>query len=139
MLSISEKWWTKNFSPKNFSPIWKNNQLEEYLTDLGAATSDAVQKLNIAPEKKRRFHEGCEQIIVEILQKLLECLPTNGIVIVNASSRSPVNMAQIPSKAQERFQKMADNLFSLKFITSSVADNAKFQYNQFMTKEVVIN
>ena len=134
MLSISEKWWTKNFSP-----IWKNNQLEEYLTDLGAATSDAVQKLNIAPEKKRRFCEGCEQIIVEILQKLLECLPTNGIVIVNASSLSPVNMAQIPSKVQERFQKMADNLFSLKFITSSVADNAKFQYNQFMTKEVVIN
>ena len=134
MLSISEKWWTKNFSP-----IWKNNQLEEYLTDLGAATSDAVQKLNIAPEKKRRFREGCEQIIVEILQKLLECLPTNGIVIVSASSLSPVNMAQIPSKVQERFQKMADNLFSLKFITSSVLDNAKFQYNQFMTKEVVIN
>ena len=134
MLSISEKWCTKNFSP-----IWKNNQLEEYLTDLGAATSDAVQKLNIAPEKKRRFCEGCEQIMVEILQKLLECLPTNGIVIVSASSLSPVNMAQIPSKVQERFQKMADNLFSLKFITSSVADNAKFQYNQFMTKEVVIN
>ena len=77
--------------------------------------------------------------MVEILQKLLECLPTNGIVIVNASSLSPVNMAQIPSKVQERFQKMADNLFSLKFITSSVADNTKFQYNQFMTKEVVIN
>ena len=34
---------------------------------------------------------------------------------------------------------MADNLFFLKFITSSVADNAKFQYNQFMTKEVAIN
>ena len=76
---------------------------------------------------------------MEILQKLLECLPTNGTIIVNASSLSPVNMAQIPLKAQERFQKMADNLFSLKFITSSVADNAKFQYNQFMTKEVVIN
>ena len=34
---------------------------------------------------------------------------------------------------------MADNLFSLKLITSSVADNAKFQYDQFMCKEVVIN
>ena len=34
---------------------------------------------------------------------------------------------------------MADNLFSLKFITSSVVDNEKFQYDQFMTKEVVIN
>ena len=34
---------------------------------------------------------------------------------------------------------MGDNLFFLKFITSSVVDNAKFQYNQFMTKEVAIN
>ena len=34
---------------------------------------------------------------------------------------------------------MADNFFPLKFITSSVADNAKFQYNQLMPKEVVIN
>ena len=34
---------------------------------------------------------------------------------------------------------MADNLFSLKFIASSVIDNAKFQYDQFMTKEVAIN
>ena len=35
-------------------------------------------------------------------------------------------MARIPSKAQKIFQKMADNLFSLKFITSSVTDNTKF-------------
>ena len=34
---------------------------------------------------------------------------------------------------------MADNFFPLKFISSSVADNAKFQYNQLMPKEVVIN
>ena len=57
------------------------------------------------------------------------------MAVVNASSLSPVNMARIPSKAQKRFQKMADNLFSLKFITSSVADNAKFQYDQFINQE----
>ena len=34
---------------------------------------------------------------------------------------------------------MADNLISLKFIASFVADNAKFQYDQFMTKEVGID
>ena len=104
----------------------QSNQLEEYLIDLGAATNDAVKKLNNAPEKKRRFSEGYKQIVVEILLKLLECLPTNRMVVVNASSLSPVNMARIPLKAQKRFQKMADNIFSLKFITSSVAGNAKF-------------
>ena len=59
------------------------------------------------------------------------------VVVVNASSLSLVNIAGIPSKAQKKFQKKADNLFSLKFITSSVADNGKFQCNQFMAKEVV--
>ena len=48
-------------------------------------------------------------------------------------------MARIPSKVQKRFHKMADNLISLKFIASFVADNAKFQYDQFMTKEVGID
>ena len=42
--------------------------------------------------------------------KLLERLPINEMVMVNASSLRPDNMAQIPPKAQERFQKMADEL-----------------------------
>ena len=51
----------------------QRNQLEEYLIDLGAAPSDAVKKLNIAPVKKKRFCEGCKQIVVEILLKLGSC------------------------------------------------------------------
>ena len=74
-----------------------------------------------------------------MLLKLLERLPTNRILVVIASSLSPVNMARIASKAQKKFQKMADNLFSLKFITSSVADIAKFHYDQFISREAVIN
>ena len=103
-----------------------SNQLEEYLIDLGAASNDVVKNLKVAPEKKRRFREGCKQVIIEILLKLLECLLTNQMVVVNASSLSPVNMALFPSKPQKRFKKLADNLYSLKFITSVVADNAKF-------------
>ena len=51
----------------------QRNQLEEYLIDLGAAQSDAVKKLNIAPVKKKRFCKGCKQIVVEILLKLGSC------------------------------------------------------------------
>ena len=63
--------------------------------------NDAVKNLKVAPEKKRRFREGFKQVIVEILLKLLECLPTNQMVVVNASSLSLVNMAQFSSKAQK--------------------------------------
>lgn len=48
-------------------------------------------------------------------------------------------MVEIPAKVQQRFKKMADNLFSLRFINSAEADNAKFQYDQFITKDVLIN
>ena len=55
----------------------QSNQLEEYLIDFGAVMNDAVRKLNIAPEEMRIFCEGHKQIEVELLLKLLECLPTN--------------------------------------------------------------
>ena len=117
----------------------KSNHLEEFLIDLGAATKDALQKVNVAPEKVRTFLEECKDVVISILLKLLECLPSNQMVVVNASSLSPVNMASIPAKAHRRFTRLADGLFSLKFITSAVADNAKFQYNQLLKNEVVRN
>ena len=67
----------------------KSNQLEEYLIDLGAATNDALKKINIAPEKKRKFREGCKEVVVFILLKLLERLPTNHLIVVNASLTKP--------------------------------------------------
>ena len=47
-----------------------NNQLEEYLIDLGAATKEALGKLQIASERKRKFREDCKKAVVEILLKL---------------------------------------------------------------------
>ena len=55
----------------------QSNQLEEHLTDLWAATSNAVKNLKIAPTKKRRFRKGNKQIAVEILFKLLQRLPSS--------------------------------------------------------------
>ena len=116
-----------------------NNQLEEFLVDLGSATTDSVKKLNVASEKKRKFRCECKEIVIGVLLKLLERLPTNKMLIVNASALSPVNMARYPTKSQKRFKRLADNLFSLNAITSQVADNAKFQFDQFMSKEVVLH
>ena len=42
-----------------------------------------------------------------------------------------------PTSASKRFIKWADSLYALKLVTSSVADNAKFQYDQM--KEVITN
>ena len=47
-----------------------------------------------------------------------------------------VNQASLMST---RFDRLADLLYSLKFISSFVADNAKFQYQQFISKDVINN
>ena len=117
----------------------KENQLEEYLIDIGAATNDTLKNLTIGPEHKRKFRDDCKLIVVEILVKLSERLPTNKSVVVAASSISPINIAKVPLKAEKRFKVLTDNLYSSKFITSAVADNAKFQYDQFLKNEVVLN
>ena len=46
-------------------------------------------------------------------------------------------MAIQAAPMSKRFVRLADLLYSLKFISSFVTDNAKFQYDQFAKKEVV--
>ena len=46
-------------------------------------------------------------------------------------------MAIQAAPMSKRFVRLADLLYSLKFISSFVADNARFQYDQFTKKEVV--
>ena len=46
-------------------------------------------------------------------------------------------MAIQAAPMSKRFVSLADLLYSLKFISSFVADNAKFQYYQFTKTEVV--
>lgn len=115
------------------------NQLEEYLVDIGSATKDLLASINTANEKKRRFRGDCKNVVINILLKLTERLPTNKLLVVTAASLSPNNMAKSPDQSQKRFKSMADNLFSLKFITSPEADNAKFQFDEFMSNEVLRN
>ena len=74
--------------------------------------NNAIKKVNIPTptppphpwkKTKKRFHKGYKQIIMEILLNPVECFPTNWMVVGNLTSLSPVNMAQIPSKAHKRF------------------------------------
>ena len=55
----------------------------------------------------------------------------------NASSINPTNMPIQTAPMSKRFVHLADLLYFLKFISSFVADNAKFQYDQFLKKQVV--
>ena len=68
--------------------------------------------------------------------KLQEHLPTQYAVVRNVSAINPVNVVEENRFMLRRFLGLASDLHSLKFVTSSLVDNAKFQYDEFVKKEV---
>ena len=115
----------------------KNNQMEEFLIDIGAATKDVLSKTKVATEKKRKFRGECKLFVVNLLLKLQERVPIQYALVRNSSSINPNKMVLQGALISKRFVRLADQLHSLKFSCSSVADNAKFQYDQSIKKEVV--
>ena len=113
----------------------KKNQMEEFLINIGAAAKDELSKSNVSTEKKRKIREECKLFVVNLLSKV----PIQYALIRDSSSLSPINMVNQASLMSTRFDRLADLLYSLKFISSFVADNAKFQYQQFISKDVINN
>ena len=53
----------------------KNNQMEEFLIDIGAAVEDHLSKAKVATVKKRRFRGECKLFVANLLLKLQERVP----------------------------------------------------------------
>ena len=116
---------------------WLNNpgnKMEEFLIDAGAATQYVLSSLKVSVEKKRKVSKGFITFILNILLKLQECLPTQYAIVRIVSAISPVSMAEEDRFMSKRFLRLANDLHSLKFIASSMADNAIFQYDEFFKK-----
>ena len=131
-----------NTLPKIMKVDWlnkKENQLDDCLIDVGAAEKNSLTKAKVAAEKKRQFRKECNVFVLNTLLKLQERLPTKYSVVRNASSINPLNMVNDGTAMWKRFVQLANNLFSLKFVSSHVADNAKFQYDNLLKKTVVQN
>ena len=128
--------------PKIMKVDWPNkkeNQLDDCLIDVGAAAKNSLTKAKVAAEKKRPFRKGCNLFVLNTLLKLQERLPTKYSVMRNASSINPLNMVNDGTAMSKRFVQLANYLFSLKFVSSHVADNAKFQYDNLLKKTVMQN
>ena len=74
--------------------------------------------------------------VVNLLLKLQEQVPIQYALARNCSSINLNNMAIQAAPVSKRFVRLADLLYYLKFISSFVADNAKFHCDQFTKKEV---
>ena len=58
--------------------------------------------------------------------------PLNFCLVRNASCLAPINMIGQPEQSSIRFRALADKLFTLKKITSDVAEQAKNQYDELL-------
>ena len=109
------------------------------MIDVAAATQHVLSKLKISIEKKRNFCNECITFVLNMLFKLQEHLPTRYTKVRNVSAVSPVNMAEENRFVSRRFLRLANDLDSLKFIASSMAENTKFQFDEFVKNEVPKN
>ena len=115
----------------------KNHQMEEFLIDLRAAAKDDLSKAKVATEQKQKFCGESKLFVFNLLLKLQEQIPIQYALVRNSSLINPSNMAIQAAPMSKIFVRLADLLYSLKFISSFVTDNAKFQYDQFTKREVV--
>ena len=110
----------------------KENQLENGLVDIGAATKLKLNSVKVSAEKKRKFKGECKEIIVNTLLKLAEKSPIIYSIVRNAKSLDPLNMVRHHNKSSQEFKKLADSLHALKKITAKTADEAKSQFDGFL-------
>ena len=86
----------------------KNNQIEEFLTDIGAATKDVILNAKVATEKKRKFRGECKLFVVNLLLKLQERVPTQYALVRNSSWINPNKMALQGALMSKRFVRLVD-------------------------------
>ena len=90
----------------------KDNYLEDSLVDVGAATNDDLKKVKVVAEKKKNFRKQCKLLMLNILLKLQERLPSRCAIVQNAASLCPVNMVSTSEKQSKRFKILAGMIYS---------------------------
>ena len=88
-------------------------------------------------KRKRKSCGQCKLFVVKLLLKLQERVPIQYALVRNSSSINPNDMAIQAAPMSKKSVRLADLLYSLIFISSFVAENAKFQNDPFTNKEVV--
>ena len=100
--------------------------------DLGATTKDLLEKAQISAERKKKFKGLCKQLVLDLVLEFQRKSSLNFCLVRNASYLAQINMIRQLEQSSIRFRALADKLFSLKKISSDVADQAKNQYDELL-------
>ena len=102
------------------------------LINLPTATKNLLKSNILSEDKKRQFKKDCITILVAIVSKLQERSPLKYLVVRCASCIAPLNMVLNKDECSVKFTKLIDKPYSCKWISSSVGDEAKKEYDVFL-------
>ena len=100
--------------------------------DLGAAAKDLLKKPQTSAERKRKLKSLYKQLVLDLVLEFRRKSPLNFCLVRNALCLAPIKMIRQPKQSSIRFRALAYKLFSLKKISSDVADQAKTQYDELL-------
>ena len=92
-----------------------------------------MKELNLFPEKTRKFKADCCDIIQSVILKFAENTPLRYDFVRLSSALVLKHIFENREKYSNRFRFLVDGLCACKKVPSSVADKAKFQYNEMQT------
>ena len=111
----------------------KDNFQDLSKIDIRAGAQTTLKELNLFPEKARKFKADCCDIIQSVILKFLENAPLRYDFVRLSSALVVKHIFENREKYSNRFRFLVDGLCACKKVSSSVADKAKFQYNEMQT------
>jgi hypothetical protein len=117
----------------------KENHLPADTIKLGTAVKSLLRSNNISEGSKHQFKKDCVQLLVQLTKKLQERSPLKYMVVRNSTCLSPINMVQNKDVALSRFGALVEKLHRCEWISATIADSAKDQFEAFIKSATTIN
>ena len=103
---------------------------------LPTATKAMLKQITPTPGQKETFLKDYRRFILAISQKMQERCPLSSHLVRCASSLNPVNMANQGRACIVKFGALVDRLYEHKWLNDREGDDAKAQYEEFITDVV---
>ena len=103
---------------------------------LPTANKSLLASSKASSTQKLKFKESCSTMLKNIMLEMLERSPLKYILVRSLSSLNPKNMVNYKADSTKMFTRVMDKLYDNKHLSSKESDNAKLQYEEFISDVV---
>lgn len=104
--------------------------------DIGIGAKSKVKSLH--PSEQIKFRNNCRRFLIALTKKIFERSPLKYKMTKEISSLSPNVIATSTSTAMNRMSSLLENLYDLKHLSATVADEAKRQFEDLLKEDKFI-